>query len=66
MITNIHDDRGLSTGFIDQVKRQIGRHYRLVDRQDYLPFKETLAAKLPIRRHAEGATRVTVTLYEKR
>jgi uncharacterized membrane protein len=66
LVTNIHDDRAFPPGYIEAIRRKINLKYSLVTDKAYLPYEQTLVAKLPIKRHPAGASRIRVSLYARR
>jgi len=64
-VTQIDDDRSFPEGYVAGVRSQLEKHYHQTAIRRYIPYEETLVAKLPIKRHQPGSSRIVVTLYEK-
>lgn len=62
-ITHILDDRIFPKGYIAQVRSKMNFRYALRSEYKFVPYEETLASKLPIKRHEPGSARISVSLY---
>jgi uncharacterized membrane protein len=62
-VTHIADDRAFPAGYLNAAQEQINKRYRLVKESNYVPYKETLASQLPIKRHEPGSSRITLRLF---
>jgi len=66
LITHISNDRSFPPGYMKNIKAKINKNYQLVLERKFIPYEETLVAKLPIKRHIAGSNRITISLYERR
>jgi len=65
-VTNIHDDRQFSSGYISSIRSILEKHSKPMSVKKYIPYEATLVSKLPIKRHDAGSYRIIVELYNKR
>ncbi|MDD5593266.1 MAG: glycosyltransferase family 39 protein [Candidatus Margulisbacteria bacterium] len=65
-VSHINDGHSFPTAdYIDRIKLNLLKRYRVVSESKYLPYEQTLVAKLPIKRHKSGAARIVLTLYSR-
>ena len=65
LVTHILDDRTFPDGYVEALKERILNRYKLDMEKNYVPYEQTLAAKLPIGRHKTGSSRINLYLYVK-
>jgi uncharacterized membrane protein len=65
LVNHLRDDRKTPAGAVDELKRALGRRYRLASQEKYLPYEKTLIAKLPFFKPKPGESRIIVELYDK-
>lgn len=65
-VSHINDGHSFPIAdYIDRLKLNLLKQYRVVSENKYLPYEQTLVARLPINRHKSGAARVILTLYSR-
>jgi len=65
-VTHILDDRTFPPGYVEAYRAKIKQAYSLIWQKNYIAYAQTLAAKLPIKRHKPGSYRITIELYIRR
>lgn len=58
LITSIHNEANR-----EKIKNIFDRQLRLVDRDNFIPYASTVAARLPIKHHKDYQGRIDVSLY---
>ncbi|OGC22156.1 hypothetical protein A2310_04885 [candidate division WOR-1 bacterium RIFOXYB2_FULL_37_13] len=62
-VEHIGDDRAFPVGYVDKINSFIKKRYFLQQEERFVPYSQTLAAHLPIKRHDIQLPRVKISLY---